>query len=211
MMKFMKKQALAGASHTISQYEVSYFVNTNNLTGFGSAYFVKLTKLVIHWFKQKTRDRHRSHPDLSRYSSIINWATLIKVPKRASNAWGGDIDNYVRNNLLGGRFVLCVGGRIRLYPVYERLIKNNGGNFVAFHGHSDDHSGDLPRLLREVDMIICPVDCVNHDDYFEVKNYCQHSGKSCVLLDRSEVRTFAAGVDTLSYMAARGLNRKECA
>ena len=208
MMKFMKKQALAGASHTISQYEVSYFVNTNNLTGSGSAYFVKLTKLVIHWFKLKTCDRHRSHPDLSRYSSIINWATLIKAPKHARKV---DIANCVRNNSLCGRFVLCVGGRIRLYPVYERLIKNNGGNFVAFHGDSDDHSSDLPRLLREADMIICPVDCVNHDDYFKVKNYCQHSGKPCVLLDRSEVRTFSAGVDTLSYMVAGGLNKKECA
>ena len=211
MMKFMKKQALAGASHTISQYEVSCFVNANTLIGFGSAYFVTLTKLVIRWFEQKVRDRRMSHPDLSRYSSIINWATLITAPKRASNAWGGDIGNCARNYSLCGRFVLCVGGRIRLYPLYERLIKDNGGNFVAFHGDSDDQSGDLPRLLREVDMIICPVDCVNHDDYFEVKNYCHHSGKPCVLLDRSEVRTFAAGVDTLSYIAARGLNKKECA
>ena len=42
-------------------------------------------------------------------------------------------------------------------------------------------------------MVICAVDCVNHEAYFTVKRYCKYFGKPYVLLDRSDLATFRKG------------------
>ncbi|MBL0010498.1 MAG: DUF2325 domain-containing protein [Nitrosomonas sp.] len=99
--------------------------------------------------------------------------------------------------------MLCVGGRIKLYQEYSQLIENSGGRFMAFHGDPDDRLDNLPKLLEDADMIICPVDCVNHEAFLTVKQYCKHSGKTCVLLDRSELDTFDFGIHMLVIMAAK--------
>jgi hypothetical protein len=55
-------------------------------------------------------------------------------------------------------------------------------------------------------MIVCPIDCVNHHAFFAVKRYCKHSGKPCVLLERSGLPTFCKGIAALaafSRLAAR--------
>jgi hypothetical protein len=110
-----------------------------------------------------------------------------------------DCQNGTRYRL-SGRSVLCVGGRIKLYPEYNRLIKNCDGCFMAFHGSSRDSLEDLPRFLKQADMILCPVDCVNHEAFFTVKHYCKYSGKPCVLLERSEIKNFKAGIRKLAEM-----------
>ncbi|HEU4855388.1 MAG TPA: DUF2325 domain-containing protein, partial [Nitrosospira sp.] len=58
----------------------------------------------------------------------------------------------------------------------------------------------LPVLLDHADMVVCPMDCVNHTVFFTVKRYCRRSGKPCVLLDRSSLSTFRKGIATLAVL-----------
>lgn len=102
---------------------------------------------------------------------------------------------------LAGRRVLCVGGRAALYPEYHRMVEASGGRLLIYRRgplHGGDH---LPALLDHADLVVCPVDCVNHYTYFTVKRYCKYSGKPCVLLDRSGLPTFRKGVATLAALA----------
>ncbi len=102
---------------------------------------------------------------------------------------------------LAGRCVLCVGGRAALYPEYHRMVEASGGRLLIYRRgplHGGDH---LPALLDHADLVVCPVDCVNHYTYFTVKRYCKYSGKPCVLLDRSGLPTFRKGVATLAALA----------
>ena len=103
---------------------------------------------------------------------------------------------------LAGRQVLCVGGRANLYSEYRRLIEIAGGNLLIYRGGSRNSHDHLSTLLTRADMVVCPVDCVNHHTYFTVKRYCRYSGKVCVLLDRSCLPTFRKGVETLAALAA---------
>ncbi|MGG7055863.1 DUF2325 domain-containing protein [Nitrosomonas sp. ANs5] len=98
---------------------------------------------------------------------------------------------------LAGRSVLCVGGQAALYPDYHRLIEAIGGHFMAFRGGAQDNSPCLLALLECVDLVICPVDCVNHQDFFTVKHYCQRTGKYCAMLERSNLATFGKAVEGL--------------
>ena len=101
---------------------------------------------------------------------------------------------------LAGRCVLCVGGRAALYPEYHRMVEASGGRLLIYRRgplHGGDH---LPALLDHADLVVCPVDCVNHHTYFTVKRYCKYSGKPCVLLDRSGLPTFRKGVAMLAAL-----------
>lgn len=102
---------------------------------------------------------------------------------------------------LAGRCVLCVGGRAALYPEYRRVVETAGGSFLIYRGDQQGDADRLPTLLARADVLLCPVDCVDHDAYFAAKRYCKHSGKPCALLERSDLPTFRKGIETLSALA----------
>ena len=103
---------------------------------------------------------------------------------------------------LSGQSVLCIGGHISLYAEYEQLAQKMGARFMSFHGAPDDTPIErLLQLLEKTDMIVCPIDCINHQVFIIVKCYCQLSEKPCVLLDRSTLTAFQQGIHTLANWA----------
>ena len=131
------------------------------------------------------------------------WAPLIKntsvrTPEAAT--FSGCTYNKIRINCpnISNKYVLCVGGRGKLYPEYRCLIESLGGNFLIYRGNQKGDTDRLPDLLTCADMVICPVDCVNHETYFAVKHFCRKSGKPCALLDRCDLTTFGKGVEILA-------------
>jgi len=103
---------------------------------------------------------------------------------------------------IGGRCVLCVGGRAALYPEYRRAVEASGGKLVIYRNLPQGPGHHLPVLLDHADMVVCPMDCVNHTAFFTAKHYCRRSGKPCVLLDRSNLSTFRKGIATLAALGA---------
>ncbi len=105
---------------------------------------------------------------------------------------------------LGARKVLCVGGKAALYPEYRCLVEASGATVFFYRsGPRPATGGALWKLLAQADMVMCAVDCVNHEAYFTAKRYCKYFGKPCVLLDRSDLATFRKGVVTLAELAAQ--------
>lgn len=110
-------------------------------------------------------------------------------------------NQHSRKNALTGQSILCVGGRVALYPEYHRLIASLDAHLLIYRGSLKNNMERLYTLLENADMIICPIDCINHNDFFAVKFYCRFSGKPYTLLDRSNLATFRKGVKTLSRSA----------
>lgn len=135
---------------------------------------------------------------------------LIKVTTTLSSAASSTTctsSHYTRNKIqighrtnctnLSEKYILCIGGRGRLYPEYRFLVESLRGNLLIYRGNQKGDTDRLPTLLARSDMVICPVDCVNHETYFAVKYFCKKSGKPCALLDRSDLPTFRKGIETL--------------
>jgi hypothetical protein len=97
-----------------------------------------------------------------------------------------------------GRCILCVGGQSALYPEYRKVVEASGGKLMFYRNPPKGSEAQLPALLARADMVVCPVDCVNHCAFFAVKRYCRQSGKPCVLLERSSLPTFRKGIATLA-------------
>ncbi len=126
-------------------------------------------------------------------ATAIRWMPLIKATTV--------IENSKADDDLIGQSILCVGGRSDLYPTYQHLVEKSGGRMLCFRGGSCDGVEQLHILLESADMVICPVDCVNHEAYFTVRNYCQCTNKPCAFLDRSLVASFQKGIEKLASTA----------
>lgn len=207
-MKFSKKLALADATlcDPSSHYQSSHTLKScSALAGFFHAneLILQRIKLTISFCTKLYRSSFNpqqetiSHPD----SDQNTWATIIKTQSARPT------QTQIQNCRLTGHTILCVGGYLRLYPDYQSIISHVGGVFLPFHGNSGESLHKLPHLLEEADMIICAADCVDHEAFFWVKRYCKHSGKACVLLDRSKLGTFKQGVQKLAQMAAQNTTR----
>ena len=154
-------------------------------------------------------DRVDSENRVRREVAETDWIPLIKesAPPASfsfepspSAASGEKEDGVCERSGIGGRCVLCVGGRAALYPDYRRVVEASGGKLVIYRNMPQGPGHHLPVLLDHADMVVCPVDCVNHTAFFTVKRYCRRSGKPCVLLDRSSLSTFRKGIATLAAL-----------
>jgi|GEM_PF-1815755 len=216
-MKFLKKLALANntSSGTLSHYHSPDFAYANVFLSFCLCNLEKLAnrlhQYLFIWKKTNSLKQKLNHsnqkiinvraPIVFSNSQVTDWAPLIKTASPTKNCNSVNQTNDYSQYHLAGQSVLCVGGRLKLYPEYHQLIKNSGGQLMTFHGDPNDPLDNLPQLLEKADMIICPVDCVNHQAFFIVKYYCKYSGKPCVLLDRSETNTFCRGINMLAILA----------
>ncbi len=144
-----------------------------------------------HFLGQEGNAKANIKPD-------TEWIPLIKANLIIKPDTGQELIGMLNNNhSLAEQTVLCVGGRAALYPDYLRLVETAGGSFISYRGSPENNRDRLYMLLNQVNMVICPVDCVSHDDYFAVKRYCKLSGKFCAFLERSSLPVFAEGLAML--------------
>jgi len=97
-----------------------------------------------------------------------------------------------------GRRLLCVGGRTNLQAQYRALVERTGGMLMHHDGGREESLSRLPELLGQADAVICPVDCVSHPAYYQLKRHCKQAGKPCVLLRSSGLASFAEGLRLLA-------------
>jgi uncharacterized protein DUF2325 len=186
-MEFLKKLALGDFSQSNAIY-----LSQNT----GLEYSETLLGGFLRKFKRLSNHLHK-------YLFTKKTPTVNRIPFVKSTTQIKHDDDHSCNNDLSGQSVLCVGGRIKLYPQYREFVKTLNGNLMTFHGDTNDCLDNLHHLLENADLVICPVDCINHDAFFIVKYYCKYSGKPCVLLDHSWPTTFHKGLKTLAAMACK--------
>lgn len=149
------------------------------------------------YFHKISRSSCKNLIPLIKSTTKLTSATSAVCASRHNKNEKNQIDLHIKCHKLSEKYVLCIGGRRRLYPEYRSLIESLGGNLLIYRGNQKGDSDRLPALLTCADMVICPVDCVKHETYFDVKHYCKKSGKPCALLDRSDLPTFYKGIKIL--------------
>jgi len=104
---------------------------------------------------------------------------------------------------LAGLSILCIGGRAALYPQYRELIEAAGGQFSVYRGSEQGDIHYLATLLIQATIVLCPVDCISHEDFSTIRWYCQSTDTPCFLLQRSDLATFGKAVEILSRYDSR--------
>jgi hypothetical protein len=99
---------------------------------------------------------------------------------------------------LGGRRILCVGGRGSLARHYRDLVQRCNGELIRHDGGLEESRQRLESLLASADAVVCPADAVSHDAYLRTKRFCKRADKPCVLLERSGIGAFARALADLA-------------
>lgn len=77
------------------------------------------------------------------------------------------------NGLLQGLRVVYVGGRPGSNHSIRAMVESAGGEFVLHDGGIEQRKGLLAAALPRADMVVFPVDCVDHDSMATVKRLCE--------------------------------------
>lgn len=91
---------------------------------------------------------------------------------------------------LEGRCVLCVGGRASAIEHYRELVERLGGRFIHHDGGVEENFHRLESTLSSADAVICQAGCINHRAYWQVKDYCKKTGKTCIYARTPSLNAF---------------------
>jgi hypothetical protein len=73
---------------------------------------------------------------------------------------------------LSGKRVVYVGGRPGSNAVLRQIVESAGGDFVVHDGGIEDRKGAFAAALPKADIVVFPVDCVDHDSMNLLKRVC---------------------------------------
>ena len=72
-----------------------------------------------------------------------------------------------------GKRVVYVGGRPGSNTALKALVSSAGGELVVHDGGVEDRKGLLAAALPGADLVVFPVDCIDHDSMTMLKRVCE--------------------------------------
>jgi uncharacterized protein DUF2325 len=113
-----------------------------------------------------------------------------------SSAKSGALD------MLQGKRIVYVGGRPGSNSALRRLVESAGGEVTVHDGGIEDRKGLLAAALPNADMVVFPVDCVDHDSMNMLKRVCERSQVAYYPLRTASVASFVERVARLAAAEA---------
>ena len=98
---------------------------------------------------------------------------------------------------LNGRRIVYVGGRPNSNAVLKSLVEAAGGELIVHDGGIEDRKGLLAAALPNADVVLFPVDCIDHDSMNMLKRVCERHGVEYSPLRTASVASFVEFVARL--------------
>lgn len=96
--------------------------------------------------------------------------------------------------LLAGRRILYVGGRPSSTPAIRDFVEGREGEFLHHDGGLESRKGLLASLLPRVDLVVFPVDCIDHDSAINLKRLSERHQVPFLALRSASLASFAAAI-----------------
>ncbi|MDE1181057.1 DUF2325 domain-containing protein [Paraburkholderia sp.] len=74
---------------------------------------------------------------------------------------------------LDGKRIVYVGGRPKSNALLKQMVERAGGELTVHDGGIEDRKGLLAAALPRADMVVFPVDCIDHDSMNTLKRVCE--------------------------------------
>jgi Uncharacterized protein conserved in bacteria (DUF2325) len=95
---------------------------------------------------------------------------------------------------LHGRHILYVGGRPSSTPAIRELVLRHGAQFQRHDGGLEDRKGLLASGVAWSDLVVFPVDCIDHDSATNLKRLCARQQVPYLALRSASVASLAAAL-----------------
>lgn len=90
--------------------------------------------------------------------------------------------------------LLYVGGRPSTLPAIRDFVARHGGELLHHDGGIESRKGLLAALLPKADLVVFPVDCIDHDSALNLKKLCERHQREFVALRSASLASFAAAL-----------------
>ncbi|SAL04651.1 peptidase [Caballeronia calidae] len=97
-----------------------------------------------------------------------------------------------------GKRIVYVGGRPSSNTVLKALVEEAGGELTVHDGGIEDRKGLLAGALPNADVVLFPVDCIDHDSMSMLKRVCERHGVEYSPLRTASVASFVEFVARLT-------------
>ncbi|MDB5851607.1 MAG: Membrane protein involved in colicin uptake [Rhodoferax sp.] len=104
--------------------------------------------------------------------------------------------------VLARRRIVYVGGRPRSNQTIKAMVEAAGGELWLHDGGIEDRKGLLATALPRADMVVFPVDCIDHDSMSTLKRSCDKHQIPFYPVRSASAASFAALVARLAAPAA---------
>ena len=88
---------------------------------------------------------------------------------------------------LRGKRVALIGGLNKASGHYEQTIRELGGRCMRYEDRASQGQRKLASIIRQADVVFCPVDCVSHGTANAAKKLCRSLDKPCHFLRSSGI------------------------
>ena len=140
-------------------------------------------RLAIHTSRRETAeqralDEQRHARTLSqRLNDTIATLNVVQAEcnalEQALVAQGSEAGSKAEDlTSLSGKRVVYVGGRPGSNAALRQLVESAGGDFVVHDGGIEDRKGMFAAALPRADIVVFPVDCIDHDSMNLLKRVC---------------------------------------
>ncbi|KWK80718.1 DUF2325 domain-containing protein [Burkholderia ubonensis] len=89
-----------------------------------------------------------------------------------------------------GKRIVYVGGRPGAHAAIRRLVESAGGSLTVHDGGIEDRKGKLAASIPGADLVVFPVDCVDHDSMNTLKRLCERHRIAYYPLRTASVASF---------------------
>ncbi|MBJ9591417.1 DUF2325 domain-containing protein [Burkholderia seminalis] len=104
-------------------------------------------------------------------------------------------------SMLQGRRVVYVGGRPGSNRAIRRIVEASGGEVTLHDGGVEDRKGLLAAALPGAQMVVFPVDCIDHDSMNLLKRICERHHIAYYPLRTASVASFVELIGRLDARA----------
>lgn len=99
-------------------------------------------------------------------------------------------DNETTALRLNGQRIVYVGGRPGSTRMLKSLVEAAGGDLQIHDGGIEDRKGLLAAMVARADMVMFPVDCIDHDSMNTIKRVCDRHGVAWHAIRTASVASF---------------------
>ncbi len=142
--------------------------------------------------EEALRNAHRAAPDDGDASRLaLTNAVALHTSRReaADSKAATPLDPHLQ-----GRRIVYVGGRPSSQPAIRAYVETRGGSYYRHDGGIEDRKGLLANALAGADLVVFPVDCIDHDSALHLKRACLRQGTPFIPLRTASVTSFAAAL-----------------
>jgi hypothetical protein len=106
--------------------------------------------------------------------------------------------------------ILYVGGRPSSTPAIRQLVADAGAQLVHHDGGMEDRKGLLAGAIGGANIVVFPVDCVDHDSMNHLKRLCARHEVPFLALRTASVTCFAATLSAFTSDAPAAPDFQVC-